>query len=424
MSTELKLPWQSPRDAQALLGPPCTSYPFIGPSRKLLLSTASITGKVLRVLFDDGSPINFLSWRLVSSLRTNTKKTYFAAGMPESHSHVLDATDALDVEMGGYRERLLFAVSDLSSYDVMIGMRWREDKGARINYKNNTITINRKGKSITIKATLETSNNLSRQRLVRELKHRTRIFAVFVHGAGSGSHVDVNPIGVGAEADPSGVQHLLFEYEDVFPTDVIAGLPPERSRELHIELEEGAMPHRSGMYRLSESELAELKSQIAGLIKKGFIHPSLSPWGCSFIFSGNKDGGWRLCIDYRALNKAAIKNANALPRIDHIFDQLRHAKYFTKIDLRSGYHQIRLETASRPLTAFHTKYGFYEFTVVPLGLTNAPAVIIILMNDAFQEYLDKFIWVYLDDVLVYSENLEDHLRHLRLTLVTLRAHNP
>jgi len=176
------------------------------------------------------------------------------------------------------------------------------------------------------------------------------------------------------------------------------------------------------MYRLFESELAELKSQIAGLIQKGFIQSSSSPWGSSVIFAAKKDGGWRLCIDYRALNKATIKNAYPLPRKDDIFDQLRHSKYFTKIDLRSGYHQIRLDTASRPLTAFRTKYGFYEFTVVPFGLINAPAVFMNLMNDVFQEYLDKLICVYLDDILVYSENLEDHLQYLRLKLDKLREH--
>jgi len=204
----------------------------------------------------------------------------------------------------------------LSRYDVIIGMRWREDKGARINYKNNKITIRHKRKSITIKATLEPSNTISLQRLVRDLKHRTPIFAVLLHGGEPGRHLDVNSIGVGAEVDRSGVQQLLAEYEDVFPKNLPAGLPPERSREFHIELEEGAKPHRSGMYRLSESDLAELQSQIAGLTQKGFIQPSSSPWGSSVIFAAKKDGGWRLCIDYRALNQATIKNAYPLPRID------------------------------------------------------------------------------------------------------------
>jgi len=129
-----------------------------------------------------------------------------------------------------------------------------------------------------------------------------------------------------------------------------------------------------------------------------------------------------LCIEYRALNKATIKNAYPLPRIDDIFDQLLHAKYSTKINLLSAYHQIRLDTASRPLTAFRTNYCLYEFTVVPFGLTNAPAVFMNLMNNVFQECLDKLIFVYLDDILVYSENLDDHLRHLRLTLDKLRTH--
>ena len=122
------------------------------------------------------------------------------------------------------------------------------------------------------------------------------------------------------------------------PKDLPAGLPPERSQEFHIELEEGAKPHRSGIYRLSESELVELKSQISGLIQKGFIQPSSSPWGSSVLFAAKKDVGWRLCIDYPALNKATIKNAYPFLGIDEILDQLWHAKYFTKIDLRSGYH--------------------------------------------------------------------------------------
>jgi len=243
-----------------------------------------------------------------------------------------------------------------------------------------------------------------------------------IHGGDAGNHIDINSIDSDGQQNSSRVQELLAEYADVFPKDLPAGLPPKRSREFHIELEEGAKPHRSGMSRLSESELAELKSQISGLTQKGFIQPSSSPWGSSVLFAAKKDSGWRLCIDDRALNEATIKNAYPLPRIDEIFDQLRHAKYFTKIDLRSGYHQIRLDRASIPLTAFRTKYGVYEFTVLPFGVTNAPAVFMNLMNDVFQEYLDDFICVYLDDILVYSENLDEHLRHLRLALDKLRLH--
>jgi len=301
---------------------------------RLCLSTA----RFVRVLFDDGSAINFVSWRLVRSLCIDTKKTNFAADMPDGRSHVLDATDALDVEIGGYREHLPFAVRDLNRYDVIIGMRWREDKGALINYKNNKITIKHKRKSITIKATQEPSNTISRQRLAQDLKQRSPVFALFLHGSDAGNHIDINSIDLDGQPNSSRVQELLAEYADVLPKDLPAGLPPERSQEFHIELEEGAKPHRSGIYRLSESELVELKSQISGLIQKGFIQPRSSPWGPSVLFAAKKDGGWQLCIDYRALNKDTIKNAYPVPRIDEIFDQLRHAKYFTKIDLRSGYH--------------------------------------------------------------------------------------
>lgn len=140
------------------------------------------------------------------------------------------------------------------------------------------------------------------------------------------------------------------------------------------------------------------------------------------LFAAKKDGTWRLCIDYRALNKATIKTAYPLPRIDDIFDQLRYAKFFTKIDFRSGYHQIRLESDLIPLTAFRTKYGFFELTVVPFGCANAPAVFMNLMNYVFPDFLDDFICVYLDDILVYSATLDDHMRHLRLAQDKSRAH--
>ena len=135
-------------------------------------------------------------------------------------------------------------------------------------------------------------------------------------------------------------------------------------------------------------ELKELKSQLQELLDKGFVRPSISPWGAPVLFVKKKDGTLRLCIDYRRLNQATIKNKYPLPRIDDLFDQLQGASVFSKIDLRSGYYQIRVKNDNVSKTAFRTRYGYYEFLVMPFGLTNAPAVFMDLMNRVFQPYLD------------------------------------
>ncbi|GJY11073.1 putative nucleotidyltransferase, ribonuclease H, partial [Tanacetum coccineum] len=167
-------------------------------------------------------------------------------------------------------------------------------------------------------------------------------------------------------------------------------------------------------------ELKELKDQLQELLERGFIRPSVSPWGTPVLFVKKKDGSMRLCIDYRELNRITVRNKYPLPRIDDLFDQLQGAKFFSKIDLRSGYHQLRVKEQDVSKTAFRTRYGHYEFLVMPFGLTNAPAVFMDLMNRVFHEYLDKFVIVFIDDILVYSKTREEHEDHLRIVLEILR----
>ncbi|KAJ0804849.1 putative nucleotidyltransferase, Ribonuclease H [Helianthus annuus] len=212
---------------------------------------------------------------------------------------------------------------------------------------------------------------------------------------------------------------IVRDYPEVFP-DELPGLPPVRQVEFHIDLVPNANPVAKAPYRLAPSEMQELSKQLQELSDKGFIRPSFSPWGAPVLFVRKKDGSFRMCIDYRELNKLTIKNRYPLPRIDDLFDQLQGASCFSKIDLRSGYHQLRIFEEDIPKTAFRTRYGHYEFTVMPFGLTNAPAIFIDLMNRVCKPYLDKFIIVFIDDILIYSKSRADHERHLRLTLELLR----
>jgi hypothetical protein len=214
---------------------------------------------------------------------------------------------------------------------------------------------------------------------------------------------------------------VVEEFMDVF-LEELPGMPPERDVEFYIDLIPGTARIAKRPYCMAPTELAELKLQIAELHQKGYIRPSSSPWGGPVLFVTKKDGSMRMCIDYRSLNEVTIKNKYPLPRIDDLFDQLQGAKYLSKIDLRLGYHQLRIKEADVQKTAFVTGYGQYEFTVMPFGLTNAPAFFMNLINKVFMEELDKFVIVFIDDILIYSKSREDHEHHLRIVLERLRAH--
>jgi hypothetical protein len=214
---------------------------------------------------------------------------------------------------------------------------------------------------------------------------------------------------------------VVCEFPDVFPED-LPGLPSERDVEFVIELKPDTAPISRRSYRMPPNELVELKTKLQDLLEKGFIRPSSSPWGCPAIFVKKKDQTLRMCMDYRPLNEVTIKNKYPLPRIDILFDQLTGARIFSKIDLRSGYHQICIRPKDIPKTAFTTRYGLFEYLVMSFGLTNAPAHFTYLMNSIFMPELDKFVVVFIDDILIYSKNEEEHARHLQIVLTRLREH--
>lgn len=222
----------------------------------------------------------------------------------------------------------------------------------------------------------------------------------------------------GQRMEPTEI-HIVQEYLDVFPDD-LPRLPSPRELDFPIELLSGTQPISRTPYRMAPSELKELKRQLQDLIEKGFIRPNTSPWGAPVLFVRKKDGSMRLCIDYGQLNQMTQKNKYPLPRVDDLLDQLQGASVFSKSDLRSGYHQIRVRDEDIAKTAFRTRYGHYEFTVLPFGLTNAPAIFMDLMHRVFQDFLDSFVIVFIDDILVYSPDQKTHTMHLRMVLQRLR----
>jgi hypothetical protein len=213
---------------------------------------------------------------------------------------------------------------------------------------------------------------------------------------------------------------VIKEFEDVFQE--VPRLPPKRDIDFSVNMIPGVAPVSKFPYRMSTPELKELQLHLQELLKKGYIRPSVSPWGASVLFMKKKDGKLRLCIDFRQLNKVTVKNKYHLSRIDGLFDQLKDVKIFSKIDLRSGYHQVRIKDEDISKTTFRTRYGHYEFTVVSFGLSNTPVIFMCLLNSVFRDFLDEFVIVFLDDILVYSKLEEEHEHHLRMVLQVLKEH--
>ncbi|GBG62572.1 hypothetical protein CBR_g31209 [Chara braunii] len=222
-------------------------------------------------------------------------------------------------------------------------------------------------------------------------------------------------------SDPR-VVRLPDEFADVFESPT--GVVPDRSISHEIILDAGVVPPKGCIYRMSEEELTVLRAQLDDLLDKGWIRPSSSPYGAPVLFVWKKNKDLRLCIDYRKLNAQTVKNAGPLPRIDDLLERMGGADFFSKLDLKSGYHQISIRLQDRYKTAFKTRYGHFEWVVMPFGLTNAPATFQAAMPNEFRAMLDRFVLVYLDDILVYSRTLEEHLDHLRRVLETLWRISP
>jgi hypothetical protein len=220
------------------------------------------------------------------------------------------------------------------------------------------------------------------------------------------------------EAISPDIQTILQEFVDVFSEP--RELPPQHALDHAITLEAQASPMNSRPYRYSPLQKDEIERQVTEMLNSGVISTSMIPFASPVLLVQKKDGTWHFCVDYRKLNSLTIKNKFPLPVVDELLDELAGTKFFSKLDLRAGYHQIRMRPEDEEKTAFKTHHGHFQFRVMPFGLTNAPATFQCIMNSVFAPFLRKFVIVFLDDILIYSASWADHLQHLRLVLDKLR----
>ncbi|GJU27427.1 putative reverse transcriptase domain-containing protein [Tanacetum coccineum] len=379
---------------------------------KVVTGTFLLNNRYATALFDSGADKSFVSTNFSTLIDIEPVELDTCYDVELADGKVVSTNNVLigcTLNLLNHSFPIDLMVIELGSFDIIIGMDWLSRYDAAILCGEKKVRIPLEGKTLVI----EGDRNNSRLKIVSCIKARKYIekgcelfLAQVTEQESKEKRLEDVPV--------------IRDFPEVFP-DELPGLPPPRQVEFRIDLIPGAAPVARAPYRLAPSEMKELSKQLQELSKKGFIRPSSSPWGAPVLFVKKKDGSFRMCIDYRELNKLTIKNRYPLPRIDDLFDQLQGSSVYSKIDLRSGYHQLRIREEDIPITAFRTRYGHYEFQVMPFGLTNAPAVFMDLMNRVCKPHLDNFVIVFIDDILIYSKNKEEHGKHLKSILNLLKS---
>jgi hypothetical protein len=351
----------------------------------VLVGTFSLNGHPIVILFDTGATHDYISKVCTQRYRLAIEPTNtpYVISTPRGRVITKELVTHTPLNLAGKLFRTSLIVLDGKGIDAILSMSWMKRHKAQLGTVSHTVCLDSLANGVVV---LQLPPSAA--------KHSS------VHHTAAHNMEDIC---------------VAHEFPDVFPDD-LTSMPPDQDVEFTIDLQPGTTPISSCPYKMTPKELAELKVQLNELMDKGFISPSSSPWGCPALFMKKKDQSLRLCVDYQPLNAVTIKNKYPLPHIDILFYQLTGAKVFSKINLHSGYHQIKIRLEDVPMTAFSTRYGLYEYLVMSLGLTNAPAHFMYLMNSVFMPELDKFIMVFIDDILVYSKNEEEHEQHLQIIL--------
>ncbi|PKU68484.1 RNA-directed DNA polymerase [Dendrobium catenatum] len=385
----------------------------------------TVNGKVCDLLVDNGCTENIVSRALVQALQLRTTKNphpYKISWVKKGIEVLVTDMCRLTFSIGkSYNCEVLCDVLEMDVCHIILGRPWQYDSGVVYDGRLNTYSLDWKGRKIRLLPnSSSTDNSYSKGKATLHLvtgnillaqRAKTELYALVVTDAIP--RLEENQL-------PEAVTSVLKQFEDLLPTDLPSGLPQVRSIQHQIDFVPGAnlpnLPH----YKMSPKEHEILQEMVQELLDKQLIQPSLSPCAVPALLVPKKDNKWRMCIDSRAINRITTKFRFPVPRLEELLDKLAGASYFSKLDLRSGYHQIRIRPGDEWKTAFKTSSGLYEWRVMPFGLCNAPATFMRMMNEVLKHYLNKFCVVYFDDILIYSKSLEEHLQHLTTILQALR----
>ena len=397
----------------------------------------SVKGRDARCLLDCGANDYFLDGSYAKKLgvhlveKTTADRVKLADG---SYIHSTHCT-RITFRLNDFIQTETFHILKLADCDLVLGKPWLVKNDPHIEWASGCITLKYRGKEIKLRPRKDPEIQALRKLLIvssaqlkKALKDReSKAFLVSLKQLFTADKDNPTP------DFANDLKNLLAEFSDVVPKmvnedDDIQDIKPVfadsagRDVEHKIELTTDKPPPVHPVYRMSPEELDELRKQLQEFIDRGLIQPSTSPFGAPVLFVKKKNGKLRLVIDYRLLNSITVRDQEPLPRIDDLLDQLHGAKVFSKIDLASGYYQVRVAPEDTPKTAFRTRFGSFEFKVLPMGLCNAPSTFQRMMNRVLGKHLDKFVLIYLDDLLVYSLTWKSHLEHLRIVLSALREH--
>ncbi|GBG80638.1 hypothetical protein CBR_g31098 [Chara braunii] len=391
----------------------------------LLYVRIQIGEATCNALIDCGASRNYISQDFMvraglgPRVRRKSQPTQVTLADGHTHKSIDRCIDDVPVYFAPHAsEAVSFDILD-TKFDMILGMSWLRSEDHPVNFYRRTVHV-RDRNGVLVPCTVAPPHPSISCHVVSTSSMRASIIrddieemgVCFLHAL---RPHDASP--TDSSSDPR-ITELLDAYGDVFEGP--HGVVPDRPIRYEIILEDGAVPPRGCIYRMSEEGLSVLRAQLDDLLEKGWIRPSSSPYGVPVLFVRKKNKDLRLCIDYRKLNAQTIRNAGPLPRIDDLLERLGGAKFFSKLDLKSGYHQLEIRKEDRYKTAFKTRYGHFEWLVMPFGLTNAPTTFQAAMTTEFRHMLDRFILIYLDDILVYSRSLDEHVEHMRTVLERLR----
>lgn len=335
-------------------------------------------------------------------------------------------TSPLEISIGGCDFSHSFSVLDVQGYDAILGMPWFHENNPRIDFQTHRVSVGSQAFIARDSPFQEVKRPalhfISGKRAAKELRGGSQCYLAWVENLDSAnSNNEADRPAQFTKEQQQQLSSVLEEFRDCIPDQLPEGLPPERAINHDIDVEPGATPPSRSPFRLPKPEMDELQRQLEELLRRGYIQPSKSPYGAPVFFVRKSDGSLRLVCDWRQLNQITIKNKPCLPNIQDLFDSVQGSKYFSKLDLASGYHQVRIRESDIPKTAINTPFGHYEYRVMGFGLTNAPATFMSLMNQVLHPFLRKFVVVFLDDILIYSRSWKEHLQHIRSVLSCLRS---